>query len=160
MDRTKQSMKMRGTWRAGLMDRMHRRIYRLTGGRVGGRMSDDEGDSPILLLTTTGRLTGKKRTHPLLYIADDTRYVVVASNAGADNDPAWFLNIQDDKCVEVQVGKDRSPATARIAASDERDALWPRLLKMYSGYDAYQADTDRVLPVVILEPHAGGPAAG
>ncbi len=152
MDRTEQSMKMRGTARARMMDRVHRFVYRASGGRLLGRFADDQGDSPVLLLTTTGRKTGKERTHPLLYLPDGDRFVVVASNSGADAHPAWYRNLEDNPAVTVQVGRTRRAAKARVAGADEREALWPRLNEMYTGYDVYQADTDREIPVVVLEP--------
>lgn len=144
-------MKYRGTRMAKMQDRGHRFIYRLSGGRIASRVTDDEGDSPILLLTTTGRRSGKPRTHPLLYIDVDGGFVVVASNAGAGEHPAWFLNIEAESEATVQVGKVREPVVARVVSPDEREKLWPKLIEMNSGYDVYQADTDRVLPVVILE---------
>lgn len=155
MDRTKMTMKRRGTRRERLWDRFHKVLYRASGGRVLGRFTDDQGDSPVLLLTTTGRKTGKERTHCLLYLSDGDRSVVVASNSGADRHPAWFLNLEENPAVTVQAGRARQAATARVADAEERKALWPRLVEMYSGYDAYQADTDREIPVVVLEPVSG-----
>lgn len=121
------------------------------GGRLLGRFNDAQGDSPVLLLTTTGRKSGKLRTHPLLYAETDDGYVVVASNAGADAHPAWYWNIEANPAVSVQVGKAHHAATAHVASADERKALWPKLLEMFTGFDAYQAETDRELPVVVLE---------
>lgn len=143
-------MKYRGTRMAKVQDRGHRFIYKLSGGRIGSRITDDEGDSPILLLTTTGRRSGKPRTHPLLYIEADDGYVVVASNAGADEHPAWFLNIEAEPEATVQIGKVRERVIAHVASAEEREKLWPKLIEMYSGYDVYQADTERALPVVVL----------
>ena len=131
-----------------LMSALNVFLYRLTGGRVGGRV----GGVPVLLLITTGRKSGQSRTTPLLYLADRERWVVVASNAGDDRHPAWFLNLRGPGRAEVQVGHSRRPVRAEEASGDEKRRLWPLLTHMYPAYDVYRGRTRREIPVVILSP--------
>jgi deazaflavin-dependent oxidoreductase (nitroreductase family) len=132
----------------GPLGRIHVRLYRLTGGGLGGRV----GRAPVLLLTTTGRRTKRQRTTPLLYLADGDRLVVVASYGGAPQHPAWFLNLEATPDVEAQVRRDRRRVRARVATAEEREAYWPRLVAIYRYYDSYQRKTSREIPVVVLEP--------
>ncbi|MGH2722531.1 MAG: nitroreductase family deazaflavin-dependent oxidoreductase [Actinomycetota bacterium] len=127
---------------------VHRWVYRRTGGRVGGRLAR----SPVLLLTTTGRRTGKARTTPLLYLADGDRLVIVASYGGDDRAPAWYRNLEANREVAVEVGRSRRFMQAEDAAGDERERLWERLTRMYPPYHDYQARTSRRIPVVVLTP--------
>jgi F420H(2)-dependent quinone reductase len=126
---------------------VHRLAYRLTGGRVGGRIAG----AHVLLLTTTGRRTGKLRTTPLLYLEDGNALVVIASNGGASSDPGWFLNLEADPQVEVQIRRDHRALHARRATAAERERLWPRAVAVYGGYERYQRNTEREIPVVLLE---------
>ena len=123
-------------------------LYRLSGGRMMGRM----GAAPILLLSTTGRRSGRERTTPLLYLGDGGRLVIVASLAGAARHPAWFLNLEANPRVKLQVRSRRFAATARRATAEEKAQLWPRLVAMYPAYEDYQARTTRDIPVVIVTP--------
>jgi F420H(2)-dependent quinone reductase len=123
-------------------------LYRLSGGRVMGRMAG----APILLLTTTGRRSRRERTVPVLYLEDGGRFVMVASLAGAPQNPAWFLNIEADPRVRLQVRSRRLAATARRASAKEKAQLWPRLVAMYPTYEDYQKRTTRDIPVVIATP--------
>jgi len=105
---------------------------------------------PVLLLTTTGRKTGKRRTTPLLYVEEGDRYVVVASVGGAPSHPAWYLNLRSNPAATIQVGGRKVAVTAETAGLEERARLWPRLTQMWPRYDDYQAKTRREIPVVIL----------
>lgn len=125
-------------------------LYRASGGRIGGRLKA----APVLLLTTTGRRSGKRRTTPLLYVEDAGRYVIVASVGGAPKHPAWFLNLRDEPGASIRVGRRTLAVTAATATAEERSRLWTLAAAMYSGYDAYQARTSREIPVVILTPAA------
>jgi deazaflavin-dependent oxidoreductase (nitroreductase family) len=130
-------------------------LYRRTGGRVGGKWRVGAGfrkPPPICLLEHRGRKTGKIRTTPLVYLEDGERIVVVASQAGRPEHPMWYLNLLADPAVTVQVGRRRRPMRARVTEPDERALLWPRLVDMYADYDSYQSWTERVIPVVVLEP--------
>lgn len=121
-------------------------LYRLTRGRVGGRVFG----APVLLLSTVGRKTGRKHTSPLLYIEDGENLVVVASNGGRDRDPAWFTNLRRDPLLEVQVRGRQMMMRAELANTSEKERLWPLLTKMYGRYDEYRAKTKREIPVVVL----------
>ena len=138
-----------GTALIGVMSRLNTWIYRLSGGRIGGRFP---GGAPVLLLTTTGRKSGRPQTAPLLYLQEGDSYVVVASKGGMAENPLWFKNLEANPRVEIEVGNRKLPATARRATDAEKAALWPRLVAMYSSYADYQARTTRSIPVVILTP--------
>jgi F420H(2)-dependent quinone reductase len=138
-----------------LMAAVNVRVYKLTRGRIGGTWRVGAGwrdPVPICLLEHRGRRTGKLRTTPLVYLQDADRVVVVASQAGRRNHPLWFRNIEADPAVTVQIRGERREMRARTADVEERAALWPRLVDLYSDYDSYQSWTDREIPVVLLEP--------
>lgn len=120
--------------------------YRLTGGRVGG--------GSTLLLTTTGRKTGKPRTVPLRYVRDREDYVIIGSNLGRPKNPAWYLNLQAQPRAEVQIGAARLPVSARTVPLQERQRLWEMLLALDPGYERLMERTKRILPIVRLTPQA------
>jgi len=126
-------------------------LYRLTGGRFGGKVQG----LPVLLLTTIGRKTGKKRTTPLGYFENDGYYVVTASNAGFNTHPAWFYNLKSHPKVEFQIGNKQLTGMAEPATSALRQQLWDELVKRAPGYGAYEKRTTREIPVVRLRPVAG-----
>ena len=128
--------------------KLHASVFRATGGRVGGRMVG----SPVLLLVTTGRKSGQRRTTVLLYLEDAGRYVIVASNGGTATHPMWWLNLQADPEATVEVGGRKTHVRAMEARGEEKARLWQRLIRMYPSYENYQKRTDREIPVVILEP--------
>ena len=130
------------------MARIHRWLYRLTGGALGGWLAGN----PMLLLTTTGRKTGKPRTTPLQYMKDGENMVVVASNGGNARHPAWWFNIDANADAAVQVGKEKKRVRAETADEEERGRLWPLLREAYAGYQDYEDETERTIPVVILRP--------
>ena len=133
-------------------------LYQRTGGRVGGTWRVGAAfpkGVPVLLMTTIGRKTGQRRTLPLLYLADGSTLVVVASKGGLPSDPQWYLNVRANPDVEVQVGRTLEPRRARVASPEERAALWPRLVEHYRDFATYQAWTERTIPVVLLEPLPG-----
>jgi F420H(2)-dependent quinone reductase len=123
-------------------------LYRLTGGRVGGKLAG----SPVLLLTATGRKSGQPRTTPVLYLADGERQIVIGSNAGHRNEPAWSLNLKANPEAEVEIGRERRPVRARVAEGEERAELWRRVNEQYSGFDDYEARTSRDIALFVLEP--------
>lgn len=128
--------------------RLHSFVYRVTAGKIGGRIAG----GPVLLLTTTGRKSGKKRTLPLLYLEDGENLVVVASNGGTAAHPSWWLNLSVDPEATVEIGRRKLRVLAEKALPEEKERLWPRLVAMYSGYEAYRRRTDREIPVVVLRP--------
>jgi F420H(2)-dependent quinone reductase len=129
---------------------MHRRVYRLTGGKVGGQI----GKLPVLLLTTIGRRSGRPRTQPLAYAQAGDGYAVIASKGGAPQHPLWYLNLRANPLAEVTVGRETRRVRARDAQGEERERLWRALADLYPGYDRYAQKTSRRIPVVVLEPAA------
>ncbi|WP_127502128.1 nitroreductase family deazaflavin-dependent oxidoreductase [Actinoplanes solisilvae] len=105
----------------------------------------------ILILFTTGRKSGEERSHALIFREHDGDYLVVASKGGTEAPPAWFVNLLADPDVEVQIKGDRFAATARVATSDEKPALWTKMAEVWPDYDEYQKNTSREIPVVVLE---------
>jgi deazaflavin-dependent oxidoreductase (nitroreductase family) len=126
----------------------HVRRYLETDGEVGYRWRNG---APILILTTTGRRSGEDRLRPLIFGDDDGRYVVVASQGGAPTHPDWYLNLDADPNVHVQIKGDRFAARARIAEGEERERLWRTMAEIWPPYDEYQRRTEREIPVVVLE---------
>ena len=104
-----------------------------------------------LLLTTTGRKSGKPRTHPLVYGRHGEDYLVVGSKGGWPHPPAWLLNLEANPEVEVQVKGDRFAARARVASPEEKPELWKIMTEEWPDYDEYQKRTEREIPVVVLE---------
>jgi deazaflavin-dependent oxidoreductase (nitroreductase family) len=109
-----------------------------------------KGMVATLLLTTTGRKSGKALTLPLIFGRSGADYVVVASKGGAPAHPAWYLNLEANSLVQVQVKADKFAARAHTADARERAALWPMMVEIYGPYEHYQAKTDREIPVVVL----------
>lgn len=128
--------------------RIHRAVYRATGGRIGGNLVGLD----MLLLTTTGRKSGLPRTTPMPFYRDGERLVIVGSNGGADTDPLWWKNLQSDPVCEVEIGRDRRKVRASLASDAERAELWPRLKAWNPNYRRYESKTRRQIPVVLLTP--------
>jgi F420H(2)-dependent quinone reductase len=126
---------------------LHRLLYRASGGRIGARL----WDLPVVLLTTTGRQTGKKRTVPLCSFRDGGDVVVIASFGGLDRPPAWWLNLEANPRAELQEGRSRRAVTAHNAAPAERARLWAEVTARAPGYLEYERRTNREIPVVILQ---------
>ena len=131
--------------------KLHSLVYRATDGRVGGRIFG----SRVLLLTTTGRKSGRERTVPLLYLKDGEDLIVVGSNGGTATPPAWWLNLMENPEATVEVGGRKVHVWVEEAGSEEKERLWPKLVKMYGGYEDYRRRTDREIPVVFLHPVSG-----
>ncbi len=105
-----------------------------------------------LLLTTRGHRSGKLRRTPLVYGQDGDRFVIIASRGGNDAHPAWFLNVQAEPEVEIQVLAEHHTLRARIAEGDERTAIWKMMIDVFADFADYQKKTSRKIPVVMLEP--------
>jgi deazaflavin-dependent oxidoreductase (nitroreductase family) len=125
----------------------HRRILAASGGRILGRL----GGHPLIILTTTGRKTGRPHGTPVIGIPDGPNWLVVASNGGAATQPLWVRNIAACPEVTVRRGKRTAAFRARILPDRERASCWPKLSGAYPAYDKMQAKTDRPLPVIALE---------
>ncbi len=128
--------------------------YRETDGADGHiwKGSDGKGNFPCLLLTTIGRKTNDARTTPLIYGRDGDDFIIIASQGGRPNHPGWYLNLDNNPKVEVQVEADVFAATARTAGVDDRDRLWKMMAEIYPPYDDYRvkAAESREIPVVVL----------
>ena len=129
---------------------VHTLLYRATHGVVGHHIPGV--GAPMLLLDHVGAKSGVKRTSPLLYIPDGDDLVIVASKGGYPKNPAWFWNLKANPDTTIQVGHEKIPVHARVANDEERERLWPRAVKTYSGYAEYQRRSKgRLIPLVIME---------
>jgi len=128
--------------------KVHRFLYRVSGGRIGGRVIG----MPVLMLTTKGRKSGEPRSNVLTYVAKGDAFVVYASYAGEPNHPAWWLNLVADPHATVQRGQEVVPVVAREAEGQERAELWADVLRVAPDYAEYEKRTTRRIPVVVLEP--------
>ena len=126
-------------------------VYRRSGGRL---LSRWKGRHCIGILTCRGRTTGALRATPLLYLRDDPRLVLIASNAGMSSDPLWYRNLMHHPDCEFEIGPIKHLVRARPASADEKQHYWPQLVAIYGYFTQYQARTARDIPLVILEPRA------
>lgn len=129
-----------------LLSSLHAALFRLTGGRFGSRLVNND----MLLLTTVGSSTGRDHTVPLLYLEHDGALVVVASYGGRLDHPQWFKNLLSNPQGRAQLGSESYSVDSRVASPEERALLWPRVIDAYDGYQVYQSRTDRVIPLVLL----------
>ena len=128
---------------------IHRAIFNISKGRIFGKALG----MPLIELITTGRRSGKARATMLsVPIIDGDRLVLVASFGGDDRHPAWYLNLRSNPQVRVTIAGSTRTMIARIATEEERAELWPQITSVYEGYARYQKQTERQIPVVILEP--------
>lgn len=127
---------------------VHPLILRLSGGRVGAKVSG----MPVVVLTTNGRKTGKPRATPLTAIEHDGHTYVIASKGGDDRHPAWYLNLVATPQVSVQRNGKTESMVARVLSPEEREEVWPVVTRTYKGYAAYEKKTERQIPVVELVP--------
>ena len=125
-----------------LMSGVHSALYRASRGRIAGRV----GKLDVLLLTTTGRKTGKPRTVPLLYAPAGNGYAVVGSKGGAAEHPAWVLNLRANPAVQIDLGGKHPAVKAREAEGEEYDELWSQMTQGYKGYAGYKEKTSRPNP--------------
>jgi deazaflavin-dependent oxidoreductase (nitroreductase family) len=126
----------------------HIRRYQETDGAVGYEWNG----VPTLLLTTTGRQTGQPRTSALIFGRDGDDHLVIASTGGAPRHPAWYLNLQAQPAARIQVRAQHLDVVARTAAAGEKPRLWKIMTDLWPNYDAYQARTERTIPLVVLSP--------
>ncbi len=121
-------------------------LYRRTKGRRAGSVRG----TPVLLLTTTGRRSGERRTRPIGYLPDGDRFVVCGSNGGSDRSPAWALNLRHQPGAVVEVGDRTLSVTADEVTGAEYEDLWDRYITAYPGFAGYRQKTTRHLPLFIL----------
>ena len=129
--------------------RLHPRIYRATGGRIGGRLP---GLPPLLVLDHVGAKSGIGRSSVVGYVPDGDDAIVVASQGGSPTHPAWFHNLKANPDARIQIGDEVRDVRARVAGAEERERLWPKVTAAYPGFQRYQEQTDRVIPIVVLDP--------
>ena len=136
---------------AGAMNDFNQQViaeFRANGGKVGGGF---EG-APMVLVHHKGAKTGADRVSPLVYQKLDDGYAVFASKGGAPDNPDWFHNVVVHPDTEIEVGDDVIPVTARVAEGDERERIWTKQKQDIPAFAEYETNTDRTIPVVILEP--------
>ena len=122
--------------------------YEATGGVEGGELQG----KPCIILTTKGRKSGKLRKTPLMRVTDGERYAVVASLGGAPQHPVWYLNLLADPHVTLQDGPVVRDYVARDVTGDEKAEWWARATEVWPSYDDYLAGTERVIPLLVLDP--------
>jgi deazaflavin-dependent oxidoreductase (nitroreductase family) len=138
---------------ARLLTGAHVAVYRASKGKVGGTM----GGNQLGLLTTTGRISGRPRTTPLVtFPQDDGAVAVVASNGGSDRAPYWYGNLRNNPNVQLQIGPEARPMVARTATAEEKAVIWPRIVSNAKNFGGYEKKTSRDIPVVILTPAGAG----
>ena len=125
---------------------LHATLYRATGGAA------QNPNYPTMLLTVTGRKSGKQRTVPLIYLEDGDRLVIAAASAGSDSNPTWWLNLQANPEAVARLRDREIAVRAELAPAEQRGELWQRLVAMYPYFTEYQQRTGREIPVVILTP--------
>jgi deazaflavin-dependent oxidoreductase (nitroreductase family) len=126
--------------------------YESSGGTAGLTLRDT--DLPVIVVTSRGAKSGKLRKNPLMRVEHDGTYAVIASKGGAPKHPVWYYNLVADPHVEVQDGPLKQDMVAREITGDEKTQWWERAVAAYPPYAEYQAKTDRVIPVFVLEPVA------
>ena len=124
-------------------------LYRLLRGRLVGRMS--QGFMPVLLLTTVGRRSGRRRTQPVGYVRDGSAFLIVGSNAGLTTDPGWVFNLRARPEAEVELNGTRMRARATILEGDEQIRAWREITSRYAFFDSYQSAVRRAIPVLRLD---------
>jgi len=125
-------------------------LYERSGGTEGTTMRG----MPVIVLTTLGAKSGKVRKAPLMRVEHEGRYAAIASLGGSPRNPSWYANVVTHPLVELQDGTERRDMIAREVTGDEKALWWERAVAAYPDYAAYQAKTDRVIPVFVLEPVA------
>lgn len=144
----------RRSWFAWLGSRTAPRIDRLLHKVTGGRVATARlARAPALMLTTVGRRSGRKRTTPLLYVREGSRFIVAGTNWGKPKEPDWALNLLANATAWVQVGGERGKCRARVADEEEERRLWPKLQEIWPAYDTYRERSGRKVNVFVLEPN-------
>jgi F420H(2)-dependent quinone reductase len=129
--------------------KVHVAAYKLGDGRL---LPDPLGHSKTVLVDQVGRKSGKRRTTPLLYVADGEDVIVVGSKGGSHRHPAWWLNLREMDETTIRIGGETRRVKVREATAAERERLWPKVVEVWSDYAEYQKRTDREIPLGILSP--------
>jgi F420H(2)-dependent quinone reductase len=127
---------------------LNSRLYRASGGRLMGKARG----MPILLITVAGRKTGVKHTNPVMYLEDDGRFVVTGSGAGSAAEPQWFKNLRSSHEAEIEIGRRKLAVSVVVAAGEQRDILWKKLVAGAPFFAGYQRKVERQIPMAILMP--------
>lgn len=128
------------------LGRLHTWLWKLCGGKLDNAFRK----LPFMMLTTTGRKTGQRRTTPVLYLQDETGLIVVASFGGNDMHPAWYLNLEQNPEAEVIIKGEHRRVLARKLSPEEKKVVWPRLVQLYPQFETYQQRTRREIPLMRL----------
>jgi deazaflavin-dependent oxidoreductase (nitroreductase family) len=123
-------------------------LYRLTGGRVMGKLKG----APICLVTMTGRKSGRKITFPLMYNPDGDNVILIASFGGGPKNPVWYYNLMANPNVVIELGAKKQEMRATQATPEQKAALWPSIVANYPDFEVYQQKTSRDIPVIICSP--------
>jgi F420H(2)-dependent quinone reductase len=123
-------------------------LYRASRGRLMGKVRG----MPVLLITVAGRKTGTMHTNPVLYLEDDGRYVVTGSNSGSAAEPQWFKNLRSTHEAEIEIGRHKLAVAVSVAADEQRDILWKKLVERAPFFADYQRKAERQIPMAILMP--------
>ena len=127
---------------------LHVFLYHTSGGKIWGSMNGN----PVLMLTTTGRLSGKPRTTPVMYVHKDNEYLIAASAGGADQNPTWLSNLNNKPDASIEIDGKQIKVKAVITSGDERDKLYENFKALGSNFIEYEKKTTRKIPVVRLQP--------
>jgi deazaflavin-dependent oxidoreductase (nitroreductase family) len=129
--------------------KVHAVLYRATGGRIGHWLPRNP---PVLLLDHVGARSGKRHTTPIGYVPDGDDLILVGSRGGHSKHPAWLYNLRANPDATIQIRSERRAVHARVAGAGERARLWPKAVAAYRGYEDYQRQTAREVPIIVLEP--------
>ena len=130
---------------------LHVFLYHTSGGKIWGKM----GSNPVLLLTTTGRKTGKQRTTPVVFTRKNDEYLIAASAGGSNQNPTWLSNLNTKPEATIEIDGKQIKVKALITSGDERDQLYELFKAMGPGFIEYEKKTTRKIPVVRLQPVTG-----
>jgi deazaflavin-dependent oxidoreductase (nitroreductase family) len=130
------------------LDRVHVGLYRMSGGKFANKVAN----MPVLLITSSGRKTGKPRTKAIVYVKDGQDYLVSASAGGADQHPNWYFNLKHKPEATIEVGEEIIAVKAHIAEGEERTKLYDKFKAASSNFEKYEKGTNRIIPVIRLSP--------
>ena len=127
---------------------LHVFVYRLSGGKIGGKMNG----SKVVIMNTRGRKSGKVHSNPVVYFERESGYLVVASNGGQANNPAWYHNLKANPIFDIQILEKVFPVQAEIVSGEKRAALWKSVVEEAESFGNYAKATSREIPLILLHP--------